>query len=111
MGVCCIVFDIDGMLFEFFMNFLNIEKKKYFKIIFFQNNFMFSSRFMLFPTFKKKWCKKNIWGGGVDFFGRFMLFSTLTKIWNIEKFPFTYWLNGRWFLQIVDRDSGNLYPM
>ena len=26
MGVCCIVFDIDGMLFEFFMNFLNIEK-------------------------------------------------------------------------------------
>ena len=20
---------------------------------------------------------------------------------NIEKFPFTYWLNGRWFLQIV----------
>ena len=45
MGVCCIVFDIDGMLFEFFMNFLNIEK-----------------------------C------------------------------PFTYWLNGRWFLQIVERE-------
>ena len=29
MGVCCIVFDIDGMLLEFFMNFLNIESKKY----------------------------------------------------------------------------------
>ena len=28
MGVCCIVFDIDGMLFEFVMNFLNIEKNK-----------------------------------------------------------------------------------
>ena len=28
MGVCCIVFDIDGMLFDFFMNFLNIEKNK-----------------------------------------------------------------------------------
>ena len=28
MGVCCIVFDIDGMLLEFFMNFLNIDKKK-----------------------------------------------------------------------------------
>ena len=28
MGVCCIVFDIDGMLFEFFMNFLNIETNK-----------------------------------------------------------------------------------
>ena len=46
MGVCCIVFDIDGMMFEFFINFLNIEKK----II---QNFMFSLRFMLFPTFKK----------------------------------------------------------
>ena len=28
MGVCCIVLDIDGMLLEFFMNFLNIEKNK-----------------------------------------------------------------------------------
>ena len=26
MGVCCIVFDIDGMLFEFCVNVLNIEK-------------------------------------------------------------------------------------
>ena len=33
---------------------------------------------------------------------RFMLFSTLK---NIEKCPFTYWLNGRWFLQIVDMAS------
>ena len=41
---------------------------------------------MLFPTFKK-------------------------KIGNIENCPFTYWLNGRWFLQIVDWDSGNLYPI
>ena len=39
-----------------------------------------------------------------------MLFSTLKKN-NIEKCPFTYWLNGRWFLQIVDRDSWNLYPL
>ena len=51
MGVCCIVFDIDGM-FEFFMNFLNIEKKKILRFFFFQY-FMFSSRFMLFPTFTK----------------------------------------------------------
>ena len=36
MGVCCIVFDIDGMLFEFFMNFLNIEKNKILRIIFFK---------------------------------------------------------------------------
>ena len=62
MGVCCIVFDIDGMSFDFFMNFLNIEKK--FKNFFFQN-FMFSSRFMLFPTLKKKnWCTKKFGGGG-----------------------------------------------
>ena len=52
MVVCCIVFDIDGMLFEFFMNFLNIEKNKI--KFFFLQNFMFSLRFMLFPTFKKK---------------------------------------------------------
>ena len=70
-------FDIDGMLFEFFMNFLNIEKNK---IIFFFQYFKFSSRFMLIK--KKNWCKKNI-----------------------EKCPFTYWLNERWFLQIVERDS------
>ena len=30
---------------------------------------------------------------------------------NIEKCPFTYWLNGRWFLQIVEMDSWNLYPL
>ena len=26
---------------------------------------------------------------------------------EIEKFPFTYWLNGRWFVQIVDIHVGN----
>ena len=30
---------------------------------------------------------------------------------GVKKFPFTYWLNGRWFLQIVDGDSWNLYPL
>ena len=64
MGVCCIVFDIDGMLFEFFMNFLNIEKIK-FKIFSFFQYFKFSSRFMLFPTLtKKNWCTKKSGGGG-----------------------------------------------
>ena len=38
-----------------------------------------------------------------------MQFSTLKKY--IEKCPFTYWLNGRWFLQIVERDSWHLYPL
>ena len=62
MGVCCIVFDIDGMLFEFFMNFLNIEKNKI--------EFFFFSIFHVFFAFhaisniKKNWCKKKIPGGG-----------------------------------------------
>ena len=71
MGVCCIVFDIDGMLFEFFMNFLNIEKK---------NTFLFFSIFHVFFAFHaisnikknkiKNWFKKKIpgGGGGVEFF-------------------------------------------
>ena len=56
---------------------------------------MFSLCFMLFATLKKQFF----------LISRFMLFSTLKK-----KCPFTYWLNGRWFLQI-DRDSWNLYPL
>ena len=68
MGVCCIVFDIDGMLFEFFMNFLNIEKNKILRIFF--------SKFHVFFTFhaisnikkKKKNGVKKIRGGGVEFF-------------------------------------------
>ena len=63
MGVCCIVSDIDGLLFEFFMNFLNIEKNKFF--FFFFLYFKFCSRFMLFPILKKKFgVKKNSGGGG-----------------------------------------------
>ena len=66
MGVCCIVFDIDGMLFEFFMNFLNIEK----------NNLFFSSIFQVFFAFHAiSNIEKNKinpgeggGGGGVDFF-------------------------------------------
>ena len=68
MGVCCIVFDIDGMLFEFFMNFLNIEKNKILNI--------FCSIFQVFFAFhaisnikKKNGVKKKIRGGGsVDYF-------------------------------------------
>ena len=56
---------------------------------------MFSSRFMLFPTSKKKnWCQKCFSGGG----------GGVEKI--LKSAPS---LNGRWFLQIVDGDSGNLY--
>ena len=93
MGVCCIVFEIDGMLFEFFMNFLNID--------FFVSIFHVFFAFHAISNIKKNiWCKKNPGGGGgVEFLlekqffliSRFMLFSTLK---NIEKCPFTYWLNG-----------------
>ena len=39
-----------------------------------------------------------------------MLFSTLKKI-ILKSAPSLTGLNGRWFLQIVDRDSWNLYPL
>ena len=96
---------------------------------------MFLSHFMLFPTFleekksgnnKKKIFRKTI-------ISHLMFSSCFFYAGNIEKCPFTYsyWLNGRWFLQIVDihvgnfnmkltgrwfpqivdRDSGNLYPI
>ena len=87
---------------------------------------MSSSRFMLFPRFLYKQNSNFFF---ISFFLSFMLFPTIfeEKKLNIEKCPFTYWLNGRWFLhivdrefehgarrwfpQIVDRDSGNLYPI
>ena len=74
--------------------------------------------FHAISNIKKNWCRKKNPGGGCGFFciekqlfliSRSMLFSTLKK--NIEKCPFTYWLNGRWFLQIVERDSWNLYTL
>ena len=92
---------------------------------------MFFSYFMLFTTFLEFFflgiqiffLKNNYFSFNVFF----MFFYAQ----NIEKCPFTYWLNGRWFLQIVDihvgnfnmkltgrwfpqivdRDSGNLYPI
>ena len=105
---------------------------------------MFFSHFMLFPTFLKKsgnikqlflikcflrvfFCMLEILVSPTSRYREFY-----HEIGNIEKFPFTYWLNGRWFLQIVDihvgnfvnmkltgrwfpqivdRDSGNLYPI
>ena len=65
MGVCCIVFDIDGMLCEFFMNFLNIEKNKI-KIILFSIFQVFFAFHAISTLKKKNWCtnKKNPGGGG-----------------------------------------------
>ena len=71
MGVCCIVFDIDGMLFEFFMNFLNIEKNKILRICLSIFHVFFA--FHAISNIKKKlnnWCKKKNpgGGGGLDYF-------------------------------------------
>ena len=55
MGVCCIVFDIDGMLFEFFINLLNIEKNKIFCLF---------SIFHVFFAFHAISNIKKIRGGG-----------------------------------------------
>ena len=98
------------------LNFLNIEKN----IIFFFNQVFFA--FHAISNIKKKiGVTKIIPGGGGGgvwiFFFRKTILSHFTfyaifniKI-NIEKSPFTYWLNGRWFLQIVESDSWNLYPL
>ena len=63
MGVCCIVFDIDGMLFEFFINFLNIEKNKI--IIFFSSKFhVFFAFHAISNIYKNKIGVKNVFRGG-----------------------------------------------
>ena len=98
MGVCCVVFDIDGMLFEFVMNFLNIE--------FFFSIFHVFFAFRAISKLKKKIGvkKKKIRGWGEFFFFRktilshftfYAIFNIKKKIYiYIEKCPFTYWLNG-----------------
>ena len=77
---------------------------------------VFFLHFMLFPTF----LETKILGIKKKYFRRSILFHLMFSLWffsqhffleNIEKCPFTYWLNGRWFPQIVDRDSRNLYPI
>ena len=81
----------------------NLTSMKFFSLQY----FIFSSRFMLFPTFKNKFGVNKIWkkirggggGGGWNcrktilshLISRFMLFSTLKKNGNIEKCPLTYW--------------------
>ena len=58
MGVCCIVFDIDWMLFEFVMNFLNIEKKNIF------SNFFLNSCFLPVLCYFQHFLEKKTFSGG-----------------------------------------------
>ena len=71
LGVCCIVFDIDGMLLELFMNFLNIEKNKILRIFFCK-----ISCFLRVSCYFPQWLGG---GGGVMFFSHFMLFTTFLE--------------------------------
>ena len=76
----------------------SISRKK----TFWEDFFFFRKTILFHLMFSSCFCM-------LDLFPTFLEFCYFFG--NIEKFPFTYWLNGRWFLQIVDRDSGNLYPI
>ena len=78
----------------------------------------------MFYAISNIWCTQKTWiffSNSFSFhFAFYAIFNIKkTKFGNIEKCPFTYLLignftmklNGRWFPQIVDRDSGNLYPI
>ena len=87
-GVCCIVFDNDGMLFEFFMNFLNIEKNKNFNFFFNISSFLHVSCY--FQHLKKKLVYKKKIRGGCGFFYFFVRKTILSHftfyaIFNIKK--------------------------
>ena len=112
------------MFFEFFMNFLDRDSGNLYSI------------YILYSLVLIFYLKC---GGGLG--NVFLAFYSISNIFknkilgiktffgDIEKCPFTYWLNGRWFHQIVDignfnmtlngrwfpqivdRDSGNLYPI
>ena len=63
-GWCCIVFDIDGMLFEYFMNvFVNKNKNTFY-------NFFFS-----FHVFFARYAISNILEFTIFLFSHFMLSS------------------------------------
>ena len=72
---------------------------------------MFFSHFMLFTTFLEKTnlgnTKKKLKFEKNNYFS-FNVFFVFLYAGNIEKCPFTYWLNGRWFLQIVDIRNFNM---
>ena len=115
MGVCCIVFDIVGMLFELCMIFF-VTKNYFYN--FCSSHYMFSARFKLFPNFLEEFCKKV---GDVGFkkntrFSFHVFFTFYTIFLKFKKMPLhllyvplfivTPSLTGygKWFLQIVDRE-------
>ena len=91
------------MLFDFFYEIFKILNKIKFKKFSFFNISCFLHVFDQFFSFENQFFL-------ISFRILCYFLFNITKT-NIEKFPFTYLLNGRWFLKIVDRDSGNLYPI
>ena len=59
---------------------------------------MFFSHFMLFPTF----IEKKIWEYKTIISHLMFSFFCMLEILKSAPFTYSYWLNGRWFLQIVD---------
>ena len=82
-GGCCIVFDIDGMLFEFCMNFLNIESK-----IVNISYFTFYAIFNIQKNRNPPSVRPSVGGGGVlnfYFFRKTILsYFTFYAIFNIK---------------------------
>ena len=109
-GGCCIVYDIDG-LFEFCIHFF--VKKNWFDFLiscflrvlcYFQHCCVFS-KLCRYVHHVMGVCCIVFWYWSDVLFYFFFAFPTKKSFFgggNIEKCPFTYWLNGRWFLQIVD---------
>ena len=81
----------------------NISRKKNLGI---QNNYFSFNVFFVFFFVCWKYCKVPL---HLQLLVKWEVVSPNSRyrefyheIGNNEKFPFTYWLNGRWFLQIVD---------
>ena len=93
MGVCCIVFDIDGM-FEFYA-ISNFSRKQNLGI---QNNYFSFNVFFVFFFVCWKYCKVRL---HLQLLVKWEVVSPNSRyrefyheIGNIEKLPFSYWLNG-----------------
>ena len=86
----------------------NISRKKNLGI---QNNYFSFNVFFVFFMYAGNIVKcpftYSYWLNGRWFLQIVDIGNFYHEIGNIEKFPFTYWLNGRWFLQIVDIHVGN----
>ena len=69
---------------------------------------MFFSYFRILTTFleEEQISEYNFFFEKNNYFS-FNVFFMFLYAGHIEKCPFTYWLNGRWFLQIVDIYIGN----